>query len=150
LRAVVQRVKRSSVMVENETTGEIQAGLNVLLGVEEGDGEEDVDYLADKIVNLRIFEDDSGRMNLSALDTGGDLLVVSQFTLLGDCRKGRRPNFTRASSPDQSEILYKRFCDKVREKYGLKVQTGVFKEYMEVEIVNDGPVTLLLDSKKNF
>lgn len=150
MRAVLQRVKSSSVKVNKEEVGEIGNGLNVLLGIEEGDDKEDIEYMVDKIVNLRIFEDENGKMNLSVLDVEGELLVISQFTLLGDARKGRRPNFMKALSPDESEKIYQEFCETIREKYNLPVKTGTFQEYMEVEIINDGPVTLLLDSNKNF
>ncbi|UMZ73244.1 D-aminoacyl-tRNA deacylase [Natranaerofaba carboxydovora] len=150
MRAVLQRVKRSSVKVNDEEVGEVGYGLNVLLGIEEGDDKEDIEYMVDKVVNLRIFEDENGKMNLSVLDVEGELLVISQFTLLGDARKGRRPNFMKALSPDESEKIYQVFCETIREKYNLPVKTGTFQEYMEVEIINDGPVTLLLDSNKNF
>jgi len=146
MRAVVQRVKESSVSVNNEMTGEIGKGLMVLLGVSETDNSDDADFLADKIVNLRIFEDDNRKMNRSLLDTGGEMLVVSQFTLLGDCRKGRRPSFIQAAGPDKAIDLYKRFVNRVRQK-GINVATGKFQAMMEVSLINDGPVTLIVESK---
>jgi D-aminoacyl-tRNA deacylase len=149
LRAVVQRVKYSSVKVAGEVTGEINKGLNVLLGISKEDTCEDVKYLKDKIVNLRIFEDEEGKLNRSLLDVGGELLIVSQFTLYGDCRKGRRPNFMEALGGEQAEALYNEFVRACESDLG-KVATGVFGAEMEVQIVNDGPVTLLLESKKSF
>lgn len=149
MRAVVQRVNFSSVVVEGETVGEITRGLNVLLGVEDGDTEKDVQYMADKIVNLRIFEDNEEKMNLSLLDVGGEMLCISQFTLLGDCRKGRRPNFMSAAKPDIANTLYEQFCDTV-VGLGINVQKGKFQAHMVVDIQNDGPVTVLVDSKKCF
>ncbi|NLY19537.1 MAG: D-tyrosyl-tRNA(Tyr) deacylase [Clostridiaceae bacterium] len=150
MRAVVQRVIRSSVVVDNKEVGNIGKGLTVLLGVENDDTEKDMQYMADKIVNLRIFEDSSGKMNLSALDVGGELLVVSQFTLFGDCRKGKRPSFTKAASSDFADSLYKEFVKYIKDRYPIKVETGVFQAQMQLEIHNDGPVTILLDSKKLF
>jgi len=149
VRAVVQRVSNSSVTVDQNVIGKIDRGIMVLLGVNDDDNSKDVEYLVDKIVNLRIFEDENEKMNLSLLDIKGDLLVVSQFTLYGDCRKGRRPNFTDAAKPDIAIPLYEEFIDKAK-KYGIKVETGKFGAHMNVDIVNDGPVTLLIDSKKNF
>ncbi len=149
MRAVVQRVVRGSVAVEGSKVCEIGPGLVVLLAVGRGDTAEDAGYLADKIANLRIFEDTQGKMNLSVLDTGGSLLVVSQFTLYGDCRKGRRPSFTEAALPEDALSLYNKFVQKL-EALGPKVATGHFREQMLVEILNDGPVTMLLDSKKGF
>ena len=149
MRAVVQRVSNSSVTVDQNVIGKIDRGIMVLLGVNDDDNSKDVEYLVDKIVNLRIFEDENEKMNLSLLDIKGDLLVVSQFTLYGDCRKGRRPNFTDAAKPDIAIPLYEEFIDKAK-KYGIKVETGEFGAHMSVDIVNDGPVTLLIDSKKNF
>jgi D-aminoacyl-tRNA deacylase len=149
VRAVVQRVSRGKVRVEGAVTGEIARGLVVLLGVARGDGEEDARLLADKVAALRIFEDVAGKMNLAVGDVAGGVLVVSQFTLLGDARKGNRPGFTDAAPPEQANALYERFCAFVREK-GLPVATGVFRATMEVELVNEGPVTLLLDSRKLF
>jgi D-tyrosyl-tRNA(Tyr) deacylase len=149
MRAVVQRVKEARVEVKGRTVGEIGRGLLIFLGVGEGDSEEDSDYLAGKIANLRIFSDARDLMNLSLVDAGGGALVVSQFTLLGDCRKGRRPSFARAARPEQAKALYARFTRVLRD-LGLQVQTGEFQEMMDVHLVNDGPVTLLLDSSKTF
>ena len=149
MRAVVQRVSEARVRVDSEVVGEIQAGLLVFLGVGREDTEKDVDFLAEKISNLRIFADEAQKMNLSLLDSGGAMLVVSQFTLHGDCRKGRRPAFIAAAPPEQAEPLYERFIAHV-EKLGLRVAAGRFGAMMEVELVNDGPVTLLLDSGGAF
>ena len=149
MRAVVQRVVQGSVTVEEEVIGEIKQGLVVLLGVGHEDSSADISYLVDKIVNLRIFTDTEGKFNLSALDINAEILVVSQFTLYGDCRKGRRPSFSTAASPEVAQKLYLEFIQKI-EEYGLKVATGKFQAEMLVEIHNHGPVTLLLDSKKNF
>ena len=149
MRAVVQRVSRASVTVDNEVTGSIERGFLVLLGVGEDDTQDDVIYLAGKVASLRVFEDDAGKMNLSLDDVGGKMLVVSQFTLLGDCRKGRRPSFIKAAAPELAEELYRSFVAEVRGQ-GIEVQTGRFQEHMHVELVNDGPVTLLLDSRKLF
>lgn len=149
MRAVVQRVSEASVSVAGQVVSRIGAGLLVLLGVAEGDGEDDLAYLADKVVNLRIFPDEAGHMNRSVLDAGGSLLVVSQFTLLGDARKGRRPGFTDAASPDEANALYRRFVERARQS-GLTVEEGVFRAMMDVALVNQGPVTLLLDSRKAF
>lgn len=146
MRAVVQRVTQSSVAVEGTIVGSIGPGLMVLLGVAQEDIEPDADYLADKIVNLRIFEDDAGKMNRSLLDSGGAMLVVSQFTLLGDCRKGRRPSFTGAAPPETAERLYNYFADQVRTT-GVAVSTGQFRAMMQVSLINDGPVTLIIESK---
>jgi D-tyrosyl-tRNA(Tyr) deacylase len=149
MRACVQRVSRAQVTVAGEVVGRIGPGLLVLLGVAAGDGEDDARQLAEKIVSLRVFDDEAGKMNRSLADVGGGLLVVSQFTLLGDCRKGRRPSFDAAAPPDLARSLYERFADCVRER-GIEVATGRFREMMQVELVNDGPVTLLLDSRKAF
>ncbi|WP_202707336.1 D-aminoacyl-tRNA deacylase [Sporosalibacterium faouarense] len=149
MRAVVQRVSKAKVVVDNSTVGEINKGLLVLLGVGEDDNESDMKYLKDKILGLRIFEDDNGKMNLSLMDIDGELLVVSQFTLYGDVRKGRRPNFTSAASPDKADKIYLNFV-KACESEGIKVETGEFGEHMNVELVNNGPVTIMLDSKKTF
>ena len=149
MRAVVQRVRKARVNVEGRTVGEIGAGLLVFLGVGHNDSEKDCDYLAGKIAHLRIFSDEQGLMNRSLLETGGEVLVVSQFTLWGDCVKGRRPSFTRAAPPEKAKPLYEHFTRLVREK-GLNVATGLFQEMMEVDLVNDGPVTLLLDSEKTL
>lgn len=146
MRAVIQRVKSSSVTVGDETVGKIDSGLLVLLGVAKPDQTADADFLAEKIVNLRIFEDEQGKMNRSLIDIGGEMLVVSQFTLLGDCRKGRRPSFTEAAGPDKANELYEYFVAQVR-KTGLTVATGRFRAMMEVSLINDGPVTLILESK---
>lgn len=149
MRAVIQRVTRAQVRVERETTGEIGRGLLILLGVGHGDTAQEADYLLDKIINLRIFEDHAGKMNLSLLDTGGELMVISQFTLYADCRKGRRPSFTDAGSPEEAQKLYDYFVAAARTR-GLKVATGIFQALMEVELINFGPVTILLDSSRNF
>lgn len=145
MRAVVQRVAQSSVRVAEEPIARIAGGLLVLLGIAEGDATPQADYLADKIVDLRIFEDEGGKMNQSLRETGGEMLVVSQFTLLGDCRKGRRPSFTGAAQPDAANRLYEHFVDRVRSR-GIRVQTGRFGAMMQVALVNDGPVTFVLDS----
>lgn len=146
MRAVIQRVKSSSVAVNNEVIGEIGKGLMVLLGVAETDKVDDADYLADKIVNLRIFEDENGKMNRSLLDTGSEVLVVSQFTLLGDCKKGWRPSFIQAAGPGKANQLYEHFVKQVRQK-GVNVATGRFRAMMEVFLINDGPVTLIVESR---
>ncbi|MBW1925359.1 MAG: D-tyrosyl-tRNA(Tyr) deacylase [Deltaproteobacteria bacterium] len=149
MRAVIQRVKESRVEVKGETVGRIGRGLLVLLGVGENDTEDDSRYLADKVSSLRIFADSRGMMNLSVGEVSGSVLIVSQFTLWGDCRKGRRPSFTRAAEPEKARRLYDRFVEKVASR-GLPVATGIFGEMMDVHLVNDGPVTLLLDSEKAF
>jgi D-aminoacyl-tRNA deacylase len=149
MRAVVQRVSRASVKVGGEITGEIGRGLLVLLGVAHEDTEADADYLAEKIAGLRIFEDDAGKMNLSVMDAGGAVLAVSQFTLFGDVRRGKRPSFDEAARPERARELYEYFVGRVREA-GLRCETGRFQEMMEVELINSGPVTILLDSKKGF
>ncbi len=145
MRAVVQRVKSSSVKTGNENVAHIGKGLLVLLGVARGDTVQNADYLANKIINLRIFEDPDGKMNRSLLETGGELLAVSQFTLLADCRKGRRPSFIQAAEPERAADLYERFVNTVREK-GVGVQTGRFGALMDVALVNDGPVTVIIES----
>ncbi len=145
MKAVIQRVKEAKVKVDDEITGEIGKGILVLLGVEKGDTRKDADYLAGKIINLRIFEDDNGKMNLSLMDVGGELLTVSQFTLLGDCRKGRRPSFVRAAGPEEANRLYEYFVEKVKS-LGVCVRTGRFQAMMEVSLINDGPVTFILES----
>jgi D-aminoacyl-tRNA deacylase len=147
MRAVVQRVQRAQVSVDGEVVGRVGPGLLVLLGAGQGDGSADVATLVDKVVNLRIFEDDAGKMNRSLLDSGGGLLVVSQFTLYGDCRRGRRPSFTEALEPTAAAALCGQFVTQART-CGVPVATGRFGARMEVELVNDGPVTLLLDSRK--
>jgi len=149
MRAVVQRVTRAAVHVEGETVGAIGPGLLVLLGTEQEDVERDLAYTLDKILNLRVFEDDAGRMNLSLLDVGAALLVVSQFTLMGDCRKGRRPSFVRAMPPEPAEAMIDDFVERARSR-GVVVETGRFRADMQVELTNDGPVTLLVDSRKVF
>ena len=149
MRAVVQRVKESKVEVKGETVGAIGPGLLILLGVGEEDSEKDCTYLSEKIAHLRIFSDEEGLMNLSLMDTGGAALVVSQFTLWGDCRKGRRPSFAKAAGPERANALYEHFISLLKKK-GLRVATGRFQEMMDVFLVNDGPVTLMLDSKKAF
>jgi D-tyrosyl-tRNA(Tyr) deacylase len=149
MRAVVQRVSEASVSVETEEVGRIDQGILVLLGVGQDDGLGDAIYMAEKVVHLRIFADEQGKMNRSLLDVGGSLLAVSQFTLWGDCRKGRRPSFIAAAEPSKAEELYEAFVRHARS-LGVTVSTGRFQEMMEVSLVNDGPVTLLLDSKKAF
>ncbi|HNR04108.1 MAG TPA: D-aminoacyl-tRNA deacylase [Bacillota bacterium] len=147
MRAVIQRVNSGSVAVDDKIVGSIGKGFVVLLGVNEKDTEADVLYMVDKTVNLRIFEDDNEKMNLSLLDIKGELLVISQFTLYGDCRKGRRPNFMSAARPEKAEELYNEFVKKCRE-LGVKTETGTFQAYMKVNIENDGPVTVIVDSEK--
>jgi D-tyrosyl-tRNA(Tyr) deacylase len=149
MRAVVQRVSRCRVMVEGNPVGKIGPGLLVLLGVGKTDNEEAADYLSDKILGLRIFDDSAGKMNLSVQDRGGEVLVVSQFTLYGDVRRGKRPSFDAAAPPGEAKRLYEYFVEKIRAA-GLNCQTGQFQAMMEVELVNDGPVTILLDSEKTF
>lgn len=149
MRAVLQRVTRASVTVDGQVIGQIGAGLVVLLGVEQDDTDADAHQLADKTIQLRIFDDADGKMNLSLADMGGQMLVVSQFTLLGDCRKGRRPSFIQAAEPAIAERLYEMFVAAVGVQ-GISVATGKFRAMMQVELVNDGPVTILLDSRKRF
>lgn len=149
MRLVVQRVISGAVSAPGEKRQEIGPGLVLLLGVGQNDSLADVEYLVDKVVHLRIFEDEQGKMNLSLLDTGGEMLVISQFTLYGDCRKGRRPGFSDAARPDTALGLYEAFVQEVKTK-GIRVVTGYFQAHMLVEIMNDGPVTVLLDSKKQF
>jgi D-tyrosyl-tRNA(Tyr) deacylase len=149
MRAVVQRVSRAKATVAGEITGHIGHGLLVLLGVGRADTEAGAEYLADKIIGLRIFEDDAGKMNRSVAEVGGAVLAVSQFTLYGDVRKGKRPSFDDAARPEMARTLYERFVNRVRAS-GLRCETGRFQEMMEVELVNDGPVTILLDSEKTF
>lgn len=148
MRSVIQRVKKARVIVEDRLVGEIGGGVVVLLAVGREDGEKDITYLADKIINLRIFDDKEGKMNLSLLEVGGEILAVSQFTLYGDCRKGRRPSFDEAASATPARELYEKFVEFLRGK-GLKVETGEFQARMLVEIYNDGPVTFILDSKNS-
>ena len=149
MRAVVQRVTESNVEVSGRVEGRIDEGLLVLLGISRTDTAQDADYMAEKIVNLRIFEDGQGKMNLSLTETGGSMLVVSQFTLYSDARKGRRPSFTQAAPPEDANILYEYFVNRVRA-FGVRVETGVFQATMKVSLINDGPVTILLDSEKAF
>jgi D-tyrosyl-tRNA(Tyr) deacylase len=149
MRAVVQRVSRAQVTVGTEITGKIDRGLLVLLGVSREDTEKDADYLADKIAGLRIFEDENGKMNLEVAAIGGAVLVVSQFTLYGDVRRGKRPSFDAAAPPEQARRLYEYFVERIRTA-GIPCQTGRFQEMMRVELVNDGPVTILLDSARAF
>lgn len=147
MRAVVQRVAKASVTVEGSVVGAIDKGLLVLVGVAEGDTDKDIRYLADKVTGLRIFEDENGKMNLSVKDIGGEILSVSQFTLCGDCRKGKRPSFDKAAAPETAVEFYEKFNELCRQQ-GLPVKTGQFRAHMEVELINDGPVTILLDSSK--
>ena len=149
MRAVLQRVTRASVTVDGQVVGQIGRGLAVLLGVEQDDTDADAHQLADKTIQLRIFDDAEGKMNLALTDVGGAMLVVSQFTLLGDCRKGRRPSFIQAAAPELAERLYETFVAAVGVQ-GIQVATGKFRAMMQVELVNDGPVTILLDSRKRF
>lgn len=149
MRAVVQRVSRASVAVDDEIVGRIGEGFLVLLGVADDDTQDDVIFLAQKVVGLRVFNDGEGKMNLGLNEVGGAMLVVSQFTLLGDCRKGRRPSFVRAASPEKADELYRSFVAEIRGQ-GVHVETGRFQQHMDVELVNDGPVTLMLDSRKAF
>ena len=149
MRAVVQRVTDADVTVENKITGTAGKGFVVLLGVEDGDTEKDADYIVDKVTGLRVFGDAEGKMNLSIMDIGGEILSISQFTLLGDVRKGKRPSFTKAAKPEEARKLYAYFNDKVREK-NVPVGEGIFQADMLVRIYNDGPVTILLDSRKLF
>jgi len=149
MRAVLQRVSSARVVVDAHETGRIATGILALVGVENGDGPEDVAYIAHKIREVRIFEDEAGKMNRSLVDAGGAVLVVSQFTLAGDCRNGRRPSFIAAAAPAEAQVLYEAVIASLRES-GLSVGTGTFRAMMQVELVNDGPVTLLLDSRKRF
>ena len=150
MRAVVQRVKEADVSVENKITGKIGRGLMVLIGVEDGDEVKDVSYIAKKIANLRVFEDENGVMNKSVMDIGGEILAVSQFTLLGDARSGNRPGYTKAARPEEANNLYRKVIDELQEQFGLHVEEGVFQTDMLVRIYNDGPVTILLESNKLF
>jgi D-aminoacyl-tRNA deacylase len=149
MRAIVQRVSRAKVTVDGEITGEIGLGVLVLLGVGRDDAEAGADYLADKILGLRIFEDDAGKMNRSVVDVGGAVLVVSQFTLYGDVRKGKRPSFDDAAPPEKARKLYEYFVERIRAT-GMRCETGRFQEVMKVELVNEGPVMILLDSTRSF
>lgn len=149
MRAVVQRVDKAKVTVDGKIVGEISRGLMVLVGVVEGDTDKDVQYIADKVTGLRIFEDEAEKMNLSVKDIGGEILSVSQFTLYGDCRKGKRPSFDKAAKPETAIVLYEKFNELCRQQ-NIKVETGVFGAHMLVELANNGPVTILLDSSKMF
>ncbi len=149
MRLVIQRVLESSVRVDGKVVGSIGQGLMVLCGVEDGDTQEDVAYCVDKTVNLRIFEDDAGKMNRSILDAGGEVLAISQFTLHGDVRRGRRPSFIKAARPETAVPLYEAYCEGIRAA-GLRVATGIFQADMKVSLINDGPVTLLIDSRRTF
>lgn len=149
MRAVVQRVSSSEVVVDGQVVGKIGKGLNVLVGITHSDDEKDINYILDKVVNLRIFEDENGKMNLSVKDIDGEILFVSQFTLYGDVRGGRRPSYTQAMAYDEAEKLYNKFLDSAKEK-GIEFQCGQYGADMKVEIHNDGPVTILIDSKKEF
>ena len=149
MRAVVQRVSRAQVKVNSQISGQIGRGLLVLLGVGAADDEKAARHLAEKIAHLRVFEDDGGKMNCSLLEAGGAVLAVSQFTLYGDCRKGRRPSFARAARPEEARVLYEKFVQSLQE-LGVPVEQGVFQAIMDVELVNDGPVTLLLDTERQF
>ncbi len=149
MRAVIQRVSKASVQVAGKTTGKIEAGLLVLLGIHHDDGSKEIKWMTDKICSLRIFDDSMGKMNLSLLDTKGAILVVSQFTLYGDCRKGRRPGYSNAAPPEHANKLYEQFITQLKN-HTQNVASGKFQTHMEVNLVNDGPVTLLLDSSKDF
>ncbi len=149
MRAVVQRVKKCSVEVGGKIVGDIEKGLLLLLGIKEDDDQKDIDYIKDKVVNLRVFEDEEGKMNLSLKDIGGKIMIVSQFTLYGDCRKGRRPSFIKAANPDAAQEIYKKFVAEFK-KTGICVQQGVFQAHMDISLINDGPVTIMLDSEKTI
>ena len=149
MRAVIQRVRESSVAIDGQTVGRSARGLMVLIGVEDGDTDKDLAYVADKVPNLRIFEDENGKMNRSLVDMGGQILAISQFTLLGDARTGRRPSFTAAARPDTAVPMYEALVEKWRS-LGIHVETGVFGADMQVSLINDGPVTILLDSRRIF
>ncbi|MBZ2173966.1 D-tyrosyl-tRNA(Tyr) deacylase [Schnuerera sp. xch1] len=149
MRAVVQRVSRANVEVKEDTVGKINRGLLVFLGVGEGDDDKDLEYMVNKILGLRIFEDDKDKMNLSVMDIKGEMLVISQFTLYGDVRKGKRPSFIKSADPKIADNIYNRFIEKCKER-GIKTEKGVFGAHMYVDLINDGPVTILIDSKKTF
>ncbi len=149
MRAVIQRSKEASVQVDGKTIGAITSGIVVFLGIQQSDSINEIRWIGDKIINLRIFEDENGKMNRSLAETGGEMLIVSQFTLYGDCRKGRRPGYSSAARPEHAEPLYEKFITYIEEK-GIKVGTGKFQATMDVKLTNDGPVTLLLDSDKTF
>ncbi len=150
MKAVVQRTAGAAVRVEGAECGRIRKGLLILFGAEEGDNDSDFDYVLKKCVNLRIFSDSEGKMNLSVKDVGGQILCVSQFTLLGEIKKGNRPSFVRAMEPKEAEKLYDRFCDRCEEELGVKTERGVFGADMKVELVNDGPVTIIIDSRNRI
>jgi len=151
MRAVIQRVKRANVKVNGEKISEISKGMLVFLGIGKDDNEKDFEYISRKIAGLRIFEDNESKFNLSITDVKGEVLIVSQFTLYGDCRKGRRPSFDKAESVEKSEIVYKKFIEFLKKNYpDIPVKQGIFQAHMEVELINDGPVTFILDSKKLF
>lgn len=149
MRAVVQRVKEARVEVEGEVAGRIGEGILLFLGIRKDDAQDDIKYLVEKALGLRMFDDNAGKMNLSIAEVGGEILVVSQFTLYGDCRKGRRPSFDEAASPDMAERLYGIFVEEVKKR-GINVQTGRFRALMDIHLINSGPVTILLDSRKVF
>nr|WP_058486121.1 D-aminoacyl-tRNA deacylase [Defluviitalea phaphyphila] len=149
MRGVIQKVSEAKVEVDGVTIGQINKGLMVLIGIKESDDEKVMDYMLDKIINLRIFEDNEGKMNLSLKDVGGELLIVPNFTLYGDARKGKRPSYSKGASPNVAEKIYNTFIEKAKQM-GVKVEQGKFRAHMEVSLVNDGPVTILLDSDKNF
>ncbi len=146
MKVLVQRVHRAKVTVDGEITGSVNGGLLLLIGIAEGDSEKDLDYMAEKCVNLRIFNDDAGKMNLSLLDIKGEILAVSQFTLMADTRKGRRPSFVHAADPEKGKLFYEKFVEKLKS-YDLKVACGIFGAMMDVELVNNGPVTIMVESK---
>ncbi len=150
MRAIVQRVKNAEVRVEGKVTGKIDKGILVFLGVGEDDDDKDLKYIAAKVANLRIFDDHDNKMNLSVIDVEGQALVISQFTLFGDCRKGNRPSYSKAARPQMALDYYERFMKILRDEYDVHVESGIFQAHMDVDFVNDGPVTLLLDSKKLF
>lgn len=149
MRAVVQRVKKASCTVDDEIVGKIDKGLLLFLGIGQEDDNKDLDYLVEKVLGLRIFSDKDGKMNLSLEDIDGEILIISQFTLYGDVRKGKRPSFSKSSPPELGEKYYNDFINEVQRR-GIKAETGIFGAHMDIELVNDGPVTILLDSKKNF
>ncbi len=146
MKALLQRVDQASVIIDNNVVSSIEKGILVFLGVSEGDDVKDADYLVEKIVNLRIYEDENGKMNLSLIDISGELLVISQFTLMADCRKGRRPSFTKAEKPDKAVTMYEYFVDKARNAIPV-VRTGIFQAMMKIDLINNGPVTIILDTR---